>query len=64
VPVIPITFLKDGQKVGCLSMLTPVATPQTIVIRELRVETCFQQTTKRKAVILRLMDRHGLSLSH
>ena len=41
VPVIPISLIKDGQKLSYFSMLTTVATPQTIATQELRIESMF-----------------------
>jgi hypothetical protein len=64
VPVIPITFLKDGQKLGFFSMLTMVATPQTIATQELRVETMFPVDDETESRHIRLMDQRGLGLSH
>jgi hypothetical protein len=64
VPVIPITFVKDGEKLGYFSMLTTVAAPQTIATQELRVESMFpidEETEKRH---MELMDQHGSSLKH
>lgn len=41
VPVIPITFVKDGQSLSYFSMITTVATPQTVAAQELRIESMF-----------------------
>jgi transcriptional regulator with XRE-family HTH domain len=63
-PVVPITFVKDGEKLGYFSMLTTVAAPQTIATQELRVESMFpvdEETEKRH---LELMGRQGSRLSH
>jgi hypothetical protein len=63
-PVIPITFVKDGEKLGYFSMLTTVAAPQTMATQELRVESMFpvdEETEKRH---IQIMDQQGLSLSH
>lgn len=40
-PVIPISFLVEGQRLSYFSMLTTVATPQTIATQELRIESMF-----------------------
>ena len=63
-PVIPITFVKDGEKLGYFSMLTTVAAPQTMATQELRVESMFpvdEETEKRH---IQIMDQQGSSLSH
>ena len=41
VPVIPITFVKEGQSLSYFSMITTVATPQTVAAQELRIESMF-----------------------
>jgi len=40
-PVIPISFVKDGRLLNYFSMVTTVGTPQTIAAQELRVECMF-----------------------
>jgi transcriptional regulator with XRE-family HTH domain len=63
-PVVPITFVKEGEKLGYFSMLTTVAAPQTIATQELRVESMFpvdEETEKRHR---RIMDQQGSGLSH
>jgi hypothetical protein len=63
-PVVPITFAKDGEKLGYFSMLTTVAAPQTIATQELRIESMFpvdEETEKRH---IQLMDQQGSGLSH
>jgi len=40
-PVIPISFVKDGRLLNYFSMVTTVGTPQTIAAQELRVECLF-----------------------
>ena len=63
-PVIPITFVKDGEKLGYFSMLTTVAAPRTIATQELRLESMFpvdEETEKRH---IQIMDQQGSSLSH
>jgi transcriptional regulator with XRE-family HTH domain len=62
-PVVPITFMKDGERLGYFSMLTTVAAPRTIASQELRVESMFpvdDETERRHAEI---MDQ-GSNLSH
>jgi transcriptional regulator with XRE-family HTH domain len=63
-PVVPITFVKDGEELGYFSMLTMVAAPQTIATQELRVESMFpvdEETEKRH---MKIMDQQGSRLSH
>jgi transcriptional regulator with XRE-family HTH domain len=40
-PVIPLSFTKDGQVLNYFSMVTTVGTPQTIAAQELRIECLF-----------------------
>ncbi|MDE1179134.1 helix-turn-helix transcriptional regulator [Paraburkholderia sp.] len=40
-PVIPMTFVKDGAALNYFSMVTTVGTPQTVVAQELRIESMF-----------------------
>jgi transcriptional regulator with XRE-family HTH domain len=40
-PVIPLSFAKDGQVLNYFSMVTTVGTPQTISAQELRIECLF-----------------------
>ena len=40
-PVIPISFMKDGEVLSYFSMVTTVGTPQTIAAQELRIECLF-----------------------
>jgi transcriptional regulator with XRE-family HTH domain len=40
-PVIPLSFIKDGTVMNYFSMVTTVGTPQTISTQELRVESMF-----------------------
>ena len=40
-PVIPLSFIKDGIILNYFSMVTTVGTPQTIAAQELRVESMF-----------------------
>jgi len=63
-PVIPITFEKDGEKFGYFSMLTTVAAPQTIATQELRVESMFPIDEETEARHVQLMDQPGSSLKH
>ena len=40
-PVVPIAFVKDGQRSSWFSMVSTVGTPQTVSAQELRVECMF-----------------------
>ena len=40
-PVIPLSFMKDGRVLNYFSMVSTVGTPQTIAAQELRVECMF-----------------------
>jgi transcriptional regulator with XRE-family HTH domain len=40
-PVIPLSFVKDGNVLNYFSMVTTVGTPQTIAAQELRIECLF-----------------------
>jgi MmyB-like transcription regulator ligand binding domain len=40
-PVIPMSFVKDGQLLNYFSMVTTVGTPQTVAAQELRIESMF-----------------------
>jgi hypothetical protein len=40
-PVIPLSFVKDGHVLNYFSMVTTVGTPQTVAAQELRMESLF-----------------------
>jgi transcriptional regulator with XRE-family HTH domain len=40
-PMIPLTFVKDGVRLNYFSMITTVGTPQTVAAEELRLESMF-----------------------
>jgi transcriptional regulator with XRE-family HTH domain len=40
-PVIPVTFVKDGVRLSYFSMITTVGTPRTVTAEELRLECMF-----------------------
>jgi transcriptional regulator with XRE-family HTH domain len=63
-PVIPMTFVKDGEKLGYFSMLTTVAAPRAIATQELRVETMFPVDGETENRHLLLMSQEGSTLSH
>jgi transcriptional regulator with XRE-family HTH domain len=41
VPIIPLSFVKDGEAMNYFSMVTTVGTPQTISAQEIRIECMF-----------------------
>jgi transcriptional regulator with XRE-family HTH domain len=63
-PVIPITFVKDGETIGYFSMLTTVAAPQTIATQELRVESMFPVDEQAEKRHMQIMEQQGSSLKH
>jgi len=63
-PVIPITFVKDGETIGYFSMLTTVAAPQSVATQELRVESMFPVDEESEKRHMQLMDQQGSSLKH
>jgi hypothetical protein len=63
-PVIPITFVKDGEKLSYFSMLTTIAAPQTIATQELRVESMFPVDDETEKRHIQMMGQQGSSLSH
>ena len=63
-PVIPITFVKDGQKLGYFSMLTTVAAPHTVATQELRLESMFPVDEETEERHIQMMEQQGSSLSH
>jgi transcriptional regulator with XRE-family HTH domain len=55
-PVIPISFLKDGKSLNYFSMVTTIGTPQTVALQELRIESLFpadEATEKSHAELIR-----------
>jgi transcriptional regulator with XRE-family HTH domain len=40
-PVLPITFLKGGERLSYFSLITTVGTPQSVTAQELRIECMF-----------------------
>jgi hypothetical protein len=40
-PMIPLSFVKDGVTLNYFSMITTVGTPQTVTAEELRLECMF-----------------------
>ena len=54
-PVIPLSFAKDGQVLNYFSMVTTVGTPQTIAAQELRIECMFPADDQTETLHERLM---------
>jgi transcriptional regulator with XRE-family HTH domain len=63
-PVIPITYLKDGRELGYFSMLTTVAAPQAIATEELRVESMFPMDEETERLHIEIFDRKESERSH
>jgi transcriptional regulator with XRE-family HTH domain len=58
-PMVPLSFQKDGQVLRYFSMVTTVGTPQTISTQELRIESMFPADEATEDAHLRLIDRLG-----
>jgi len=56
-PVIPISFVKDGQVLSYFSMVATVGTPQTIAAQELRLECMFPVDEATEARHLEIMAK-------
>jgi hypothetical protein len=56
-PVIPIRFMKDGETLSYFSMLTTLATPQTIATQELRIESMFPMDGATETQHARIMNQ-------
>jgi transcriptional regulator with XRE-family HTH domain len=56
-PVIPIRFMKDGETLSYFSMLTTLATPQTIATQELRIESMFPMDEVTETRHARIMNQ-------
>jgi hypothetical protein len=54
-PVIPISFVKDGATLNYFSMITTVGTPQTVAAEELRIESMFPADDATEALHLRML---------
>jgi hypothetical protein len=60
-PVIPISFVKDGQVLNYFSMVATVGTPQTIAAQELRLECMFPVDEATEARHLEIMRQFRAS---
>lgn len=60
VPVIPVSFLRDGRKFNFFSAVTTLGTPQDITLQEIRIESFFpaDADTARNARQLSATDPH------
>jgi transcriptional regulator with XRE-family HTH domain len=56
-PMVPLSFQKDGHVLRYFSMITTVGTPQTITTQELRIESMFPADEATETAHRRLMDR-------
>ncbi|WP_426703289.1 hypothetical protein ACPPVV_00510 [Rhodanobacter sp. Col0626] len=55
-PMVPLSFQKDGQVLRYFSMITTVGTPQTITTQELRIESMFPADEATEVAHRRWMD--------
>lgn len=55
-PMVPLSFQKDGQVLRYFSMITTVGTPQTITTQELRIESMFPADEATETAHRRLGD--------
>jgi transcriptional regulator with XRE-family HTH domain len=55
-PVIPMSFVKDGQVLNYFSMVTTVGTPQTVAAQELRIESMFPADEETETRHMALMN--------
>ena len=62
-PVIPIRIMKDGETLSYFSMLTTLATPQTIATQELRIESMFPMDEVTETRHARIMN-HAQNVNH
>ncbi|HUB89954.1 MAG TPA: helix-turn-helix transcriptional regulator [Dyella sp.] len=58
-PMVPLSFEKDGQVLRYFSMVTTVGTPQAIATQELRIESMFPADDATEAAHHRLMEQTG-----
>jgi hypothetical protein len=56
-PVIPVSFVKDGHVLNYFSMVTSVGTPKTIAAQELRIECMFPADDATETLHIRMMNR-------
>jgi transcriptional regulator with XRE-family HTH domain len=58
-PMIPLTFVKDGVRLNYFSMITTVGTPQTVTAEELRLECMFPADDSTEAEHNRLIQANS-----
>ncbi|MHC4043811.1 helix-turn-helix domain-containing protein [Bradyrhizobium sp. 23AC] len=58
-PMIPLTFVKDGVRLDYFSMITTVGTPQTVTAEELRLECMFPVDEQTEAEHGRFVRAHS-----
>ena len=56
-PIIPVSFVKDGHVLNYFSMVTTVGTPKTIAAQELRIECMFPADDATETLHIRMMNR-------
>jgi hypothetical protein len=56
-------FMKNGQTLSYFSMLTTLATPQTIATQELRIESMFPMDGATETLHARIMN-HAQNVNH
>jgi transcriptional regulator with XRE-family HTH domain len=57
-PVVPLSFFKDGKTLNYFSMVTTVGTPQTVAAQELRIECMFPADDATEANHVALVGKH------
>jgi transcriptional regulator with XRE-family HTH domain len=57
-PVVPLSFFKDGRTLNYFSMVTTVGTPQTVAAQELRIECMFPVDDATEAGHAALLSEH------
>jgi transcriptional regulator with XRE-family HTH domain len=62
-PMVPLSFHKDGQLLRYFSMITTVGTPQAITTQELRIESMFPVDDATEMAHRRWMDRLAIDAS-
>src|ERR1700761_1195941 len=58
-PMIPLSFVKDGVTLNYFSMITTVGTPQTVTAEELRLECMFPADDATETAAGRFIAAHG-----
>jgi transcriptional regulator with XRE-family HTH domain len=59
-PVIPLSFIKDGQVLSFFSLVTTVGTAQTMTTQELRIECMFPLDDATEVEYAKLMNQAGM----